>query len=209
MSAHEVGRRRRAARRRASCWPRCSSGSSSTGRRVSRDVAAPAPLQPYRELRRLWGKSSGRRRGDDARLPARARRRGRERSARPCCSSRLPAARPSSASATTRSRCAGLLALARFAVAAAAWDVGQRLLADGREPRPHDLGVRRGDARPLARGRGARRRHDRSRGDRRGHRRRPTSGRARRSRSRRSRSRSSSSPRRAGSRSTTRTRISS
>ena len=39
----------------------------------------------------------------------------------------------------------------------------QRLLADGREPRPDALGLRRGDARALARRRGARRRHDRPR----------------------------------------------
>ena len=36
---------------------RSSPGSSSTGRRASRAAAAPSPLQPYRELRRLWGKS--------------------------------------------------------------------------------------------------------------------------------------------------------
>ena len=111
----------------------------------------PTPLQPYRELRRLWGKSTVDVEGTDARLPARAGGRRRQpRRRRPARPGRRAGAR-TRASATTRSRSLGLLALARFALAAASWDVAQRLLADGREPRPDDLGVRRGDARPLAR----------------------------------------------------------
>ena len=62
------------------------------------------------------------------------------------------------ASATTRSRSPGCSRWRASRVAAAAWDVAQRLLADGREPRPHALRVRRGDARALARRRRARRR---------------------------------------------------
>ena len=87
----------------------------------------PSPLQPYRELRRLWGKSAVDVEGAGvvyrlapavaaagvaAAVLARAGRRSR---------------RPTWASATTRSRSLGLLALARFALAAAV--VGRRRTA--------------------------------------------------------------------------------
>ena len=104
---------------------------------------------------------------------------------------------------------AGLLALARFALAAASWDVanGFSLMGASRDLTfavfvEATLVVALGAAALVA-----------GTTDLDGHGRRDgragTSGRARRSRSPRSRSRSSSSPRRAGSRSTTRTRTSS
>ena len=79
---------------------------------------------------------------------------------------------------------------------------GERLLADGSEPRPDDLGVRRGDARSL--GSGGRARGGLDRSSRRSSRGRPgpTPGRTRPSGSGRSPSRSSRSPRRDASRST-------
>ena len=83
----------------------------------------PTPLQPYRELRRLWGKSARRRRGHDvvyrlapavvAAAVARA-------------VLLVPVARraPDWGVGHDALVLAGLLALARFALAAAAWDVG-------------------------------------------------------------------------------------
>ena len=87
----------------------------------------PSPLQPYRELRRLWGKSARRRRGHDRRLPARAGGRRGERSPPRCCSSRSPAARPAWGVGHDALVLVGLLALARFALAARG--VGRRATA--------------------------------------------------------------------------------
>ena len=168
----------------------------------------PSPLQPYRELRRLWGKSTVTPEGASV-VYRLAPVDGRGESRR-CCSDRPGrGVAPSWGIGHDVLALLGLLALARFALAAASWDVAQRLLADGCEPRPHALGLRRGDPCALARGRRADRGHDRPASA--SSRRPPAPGlvepgaRARRARVRRS----SSSPRPAASRSTTRTRISS
>ena len=119
-----------------------------------------------------------------------ARRRG-DRSSR-CCSCRSAARRPAGASGHDALVLVGVLALGRFALALAAWDTGERLRADGREPRPDDRRVRGGGAaarraaRDAARGREHRPGRD---GDAAGGRR--HLGRARCTGARRSRSRSS------------------
>ena len=63
----------------------------------------PSPLQPYRELRRLWGKSAVDVEGAGDRLPARALRSPPRASRSRCCSSRPRPTRPTSGSAATRS----------------------------------------------------------------------------------------------------------
>ena len=97
----------------------------------------PTPLQPYRELRRLWGKSAVDAGGQRApstgsRPPSSARR-----SPLPCSRARSGGRARAGASATTRSCSLGLLALARFARRGRGLGRRQRLLADGRQPRPH------------------------------------------------------------------------
>ena len=123
MSAATVAARRGSGRRRDRCSRRCSSASSSTGRRGCRDAAAPAPLQPYRELRRLWGKSTVDGRGHDARLPARAGASPRRALVAAVLLVPAAAAAPDWGVGHDALALAGLLALARFAVAAASWDV--------------------------------------------------------------------------------------
>ena len=84
----------------------------------------PSPLQPYRTLRRLWRKSAVDPEGTGVGVPARA-----------GAGRRVPAARagdrPGRRAAPARFGLGhdalvlvGLLALARFAIAAAAWDTG-------------------------------------------------------------------------------------
>ena len=126
----------------------------------------PTPLQPYREFRRLWGKSSIDVEGDDGVVPA----------APLIVVAALTTAillvpvadrAPGWVVGHDALALVGLLALARFAIATAAWDAVQRFFAPGSEPRPPAFGLRRGDARALARGRGTRDRDDRpARGDR-------------------------------------------
>ena len=83
----------------------------------------PTPLQPYRELRRLWGKSAVDGRGHDA--PSTGSRRPSPRRALAAAVLLVPVARqaPELGVGHDALALAGLLALARFAVAAAAWDV--------------------------------------------------------------------------------------
>ena len=168
----------------------------------------PSPLQPYRELRRLWGKSAV-----DPRAPASstaARRRSSRRASPPrCCSCRSPARAPGLGVGRDMLVLAGLLALARFAVAAAAWDVANGFSLMGAS-RDLTIAVSTEATLVLALAVGALvAGHDEP--HRHGRRARPArrSGRTRRSRSARSRSRSSSSPRPGGSRSTTPTPTSS
>ena len=118
--ARAAARRPRPARRRRGC----------------RDAAAPAPLQPYRELRRLWGKSTVTVEGTSVvyRLaPAVAAASvGRRRAARPGRRRRARLGRrPRRARARGPARAGAVRGRGRV--------VGrrQRLLADGREPRPH------------------------------------------------------------------------
>ena len=116
----------------------------------------PSPLQPYRELRRLWGKSAVSVEGTSAvyRLaPAVV--------AASLAAAVLlvpaPSAHRTGASATTRSRSrASSRSLASRSLPRRLGRV-ERLLADGREPRPDSRGLRRGNADPLAGRRGARR----------------------------------------------------
>ena len=110
------------------------------------------------------------RRRDDARLPPRARRGGGERRRRRAARSRGRAR----AQLGTRARRARARRCARTgAVRPRGRRLGrrERLLSDGREPRPRDLRLRRSDPHPLARCRRARRGNDRpprhGRGDRR------------------------------------------
>ena len=81
----------------------------------------PSPLQPYRELARLWSRSSIDVEEDDARLQARAARRrsssGRRRPPRP-----VAADAPNLGVGHSMLALGGLLALARFTVCTAAWD---------------------------------------------------------------------------------------
>ena len=118
----------------------------------------PAPLQPYRELRRLWGKSARRRRGHDASSTGSRPRSSRRRSRAAVLLVPVAAAAPELGRRPRRAR-ARRAARAR-ALRRRRGRLGhrQRLRAAGREPRPDALGLRRGDARPLARRRGARRR---------------------------------------------------
>ena len=149
MSGATWALRGRAARRRARCSRRSCPGSSSTGRRGCRDAAARRPLQPYRELRRLWGKSAVDVEGTTAVY----------RLAPPVVAAALVAAvllvpvaavgaelgrRPRRARARRAAR-AGALRRRRRLVGRR-----ERLRADGREPRPDDLGLRRDRPRPLA-----------------------------------------------------------
>ena len=119
----------------------------------------PSPLQPYRELRRLWGKSAVDVEGTGLVY----------RFAPAVVAASLAAAVllvPVAAGAPALGVghdmlvLAGLLALARFAVAAAAWDVANGFSLMGAS---RDLTIAvfvRGDARARARRRRARRRHD-------------------------------------------------
>ena len=144
----------------------------------------PSPLQPYRELRRLWGKSAVDVEGTTAvyRLaPAIV-----AASARRCGAARAGRRRPRRASGVGHDALAlvGLLALAPLRGRGCVLGRRQRLLAHGREPRPDALGLRRGDAR-ARRSRSRRSSPERptSRGIVAGDGRQRTSGRLRRSRS--------------------------
>ena len=97
--------------------------SCSTGRRASRAGGGRAPLQPYRELRRLWGKSAVSPEGTTVVY----------RLAPSVVAAAITAAvlvvpvaatAPSWGIGHDALLLVGLLALARFAVVAAAWDVG-------------------------------------------------------------------------------------
>ena len=130
----------------------------------------PTPLQPYRELRRLWGKSvvDPEGTGPVYRLaPAVAA------ASLGVAVLLVPVASRAPGLGVGRDFLVlvGLLALARFAVAAVRLGHRERLRADGREPRPHDRGRGRGDARARGRRRRAGRRHDRPARRDRGHRR--------------------------------------
>ena len=103
----------------------------------------PSPLQPYRELRRLWGKSMVDPRATGSSTGSRRRWSPRRWSAA-SWSSRSPGRaglgpRPRRARAPRAARAGALRAHGR--------GLGhlERLLADGREPRPDALGVRRGE----------------------------------------------------------------
>ena len=159
------------------------------GHRRRRDLAAPrgltqqvkarlqgrrgsGPLQPYRELRRLWGKSGVAVEGTTVvylLAPLLVAAASEQRS----CSSQRRTRRQDLASATSsrpgrspRPRPARDLRCRLGHL--------ERVCSPRGEPRPDAVGVRRGCARPLALGCGARRRHDRPPRHRRGHRRRPT-----------------------------------
>ena len=149
----------------------------------------PGPLQPYRELRRLWGKSGVAVEGATvvyllAPLLVAA--------ALGAAILLVPAtdAAPGLASATTRSRWPACSPSPGFAICGCCLGHLERFRAPGGEPRPDLVGVRRGSARSLARGCGARRRHDRPPRHRRRHgRRRPLDGPGARARSGRLRTR--------------------
>ena len=112
----------------------------------------PSPLQPYRELRRLWGKSAVDRRGHERRLPARAGGR-RPRASRAAVLLVPVAARGAraAASATTCSCSPGCSRSRASRVAAASWDVANGFSLMGASRDLTLVGLRRGDARALAR----------------------------------------------------------
>ena len=83
----------------------------------------PSPLQPYRELRRLWGKSTVAVEGTTRRLPARAGRRRRRASPPPCCSSRPRSARPDWGVGHDALALPGCSRSRASPLAAASWDV--------------------------------------------------------------------------------------
>ena len=128
-AGHDPERSRRACRG-AAARRRCSPTASCGG------CGARAPST--RERHRAGLPRSPRR--WSAALPARR--------AAPSC--RSAGARATGGSATTRSCSSALLALARFAIAAGGVGHRQRLRADGRRPRPHVRGLRRGAARARA-----------------------------------------------------------
>ena len=161
MSAAALAAGAVAARRRARCSRRCCPGLVQHWKARLQGRRGPTPLQPYRELRRLWGKSAVDVDGHERRLPARAGGRRREprrrRAARP---GRRARAR-TRASATTCSRSPACSRSRASRVAAASWDVANGFSLMGASRDLTIVGVRRGDARARARGRRARRRHDR------------------------------------------------
>ncbi len=124
----------------------------------------PSPLQPYRELRRLWGKTLVDPQPTTRRLPAGALPGGRGDDPRP-----VPGAdrRPLSRLAAGQRRARPRRAARPGAVRAGRGQLGHRVgvRADGIEPRPDPLGLRRGAAGPGADPRRAARRQHRPGGD--------------------------------------------
>ena len=111
----------------------------------------PTPLQPYRELRRLWGKSAVDVEGAAIVYRLAPSVAAAEASRSRCCSSRSRPTRPTSGVGRDALVLAGLLALARFAARGVVVGGRERLRADGREPRPDHRRLRRGGARARAR----------------------------------------------------------
>ena len=119
----------------------------------------PSPLQPYRELRRLWGKSAVAPEGTTARLPARAGGRRPRASLAAVLVVPVAAAAPELRDRPRRARPRRAARARPLRGRRRGLGHRQRLLADGREPRPHhrrsssrrrscsSLAVRRADRR--------------------------------------------------------------
>ena len=143
---------------------RCCPARSRRSRRALQGRRGASPLQPYRTLRRLWGKSAVDPLGTGPVYRARA---GARR--------RLPARRARAAAGRRALRrlglgndalvLVGLLALARFALAAAAWDTGNGFALMGAARDLDARRLRRGAARARAAARRAARAQHRPGGD--------------------------------------------
>ena len=142
--------RRRRCRSAGSRSRRCCPGTIQALKARLQGRRGPSPLQPYRELRRLWGKSARR----PAAATGRLYRLRAARSSPRACSSRWPRAGRRALRDWGLGHDAlvlvGLLALARFALAAGGWDTGSGFALMGAAPRPDARGVRRGAAGPRA-----------------------------------------------------------
>ena len=143
------------ARSRRSC-----PGSSSGPRRGCKGAAAPRRCSPTASCARLWRKSvvDPEGTGPIYRLAPPS---SRPRSRWPACSCRSPGTRRTGRVGHDALVLLGLLALARFALAAAAWDTGSGFALQGASRDLRHRRRRRGAARARARVRGARRLDDR------------------------------------------------